>query len=147
MYLLSSCAALYVPTKGLDHLLHKSARDYRRLFCRSALEFRVRHFLLIRHTRPGSWGGRGAGAGRYIDSPPPPPQSPLVAEGRLEPSPRRPAAGCSTVGNTLLSPTPHISLFLTHQSPITRSITLQLSPLWQVLSMLVTEQVHHTVVY
>ena len=113
---------------------------------KSAAAFR--HFLLIRHTRPGSWGGRGAGAGRYIDSPPPPPQSPLVlAEGRLEPSPRRPAAGCSTVGNTLLSPTPHISLFLTHRSPITRSITLQLSPLWQVLSMLVTKQTHHHAVY
>ena len=40
-----------------------------------------------------------------------------------------------------------ISLFLTHRSPITRSITLQLSPLWQVLSMLVTEQIHHQAVY
>ena len=40
-----------------------------------------------------------------------------------------------------------ISLFLTHRSPITRSITLQLSPLWQVLSMLVTRQIHHQAVY
>ena len=50
---------------------------------KSAAAFR--HFLLIRHTRPGSWGGRGAGAGRYIDSPPPPPQSPRWPRGDLNP--------------------------------------------------------------
>ena len=93
---------------------------------KSAAAFR--HFLLIRHTRPGSWGGRGAGAGRYIDSPPPPPQSPLVAEGRLEPSPRRPAAGCSTVGNTLLSPTPHKSFSDTPVSDNSINNTSALSP-------------------
>ena len=60
------------------------------------------------------------------------PQSPLVpAEGRLarlEPSPRRPAAGCSTVGNTLLSPTPHKSFSDTPVSDNSINNTSALSP-------------------